>query len=195
MQESLRRSDIINKLIAKYKYESYLEIGVANPQSTFEKIIALKKTGVDPRTDYHSTYQMTSDSFFEQNKEDFDIIFIDGLHHKDQVFRDIENSLHVLNDGGTIVCHDMSPPNEACQVVPQSVGEWCGDCWKAWMLLRFTRPDLKMFVVDTDYGVGVIQKGQQLLVPLSFDLSWENLVKNRKKWLNLKSIEEFKNEI
>ena len=32
--------------------------------------------------------------------EKFDLIFIDGLHHADQVKRDFENSLRCLNDNG-----------------------------------------------------------------------------------------------
>ena len=39
---------------------------------------------------------MSSDEFFLKNKDQFDIIFIDGLHVYEQVKRDIENSLIVL---------------------------------------------------------------------------------------------------
>lgn len=185
------RQDIINKIIQKYDYKSYLEIGVASPDATFNKINVAYKVSVDPRTDYQYTYNLTSDDFFRANKENFDCIFIDGLHHSEQVYRDIKNSLKILNEGGTIVCHDMNPPSEASQIVPQAAGEWCGDCWKAWMNLRFRHSDLSMFVVNTDYGVGIIRKGFQKRVPLSFDLSYANFDKNRKEWLNLVTVEEF----
>ena len=100
---------------------------------------------------------MTSDDFFKQNNENFDVIFIDGLHEYGQVYRDIQNSLKFLNDGGYIICHDMSPNNEIIQRYPQThPGEWTGDCWKAWVKLKSEKSDLQMFVVDSDYGCGVI---------------------------------------
>ena len=52
---------------------------------------------------------MTSDDFFRDNKEKFDLIFIDGLHETNQVDRDIENSLKFINKGGTILLHDCLP--------------------------------------------------------------------------------------
>ena len=36
---------------------------------------------------------MTSDEFFKQNEDTYDVIFIDGLHTSDAVYRDINNSL------------------------------------------------------------------------------------------------------
>ena len=52
---------------------------------------------------------MTSDEFFSQNKETFDLIFIDGLHIHEQVLKDIDNSLNVLNENGVILLHDCLP--------------------------------------------------------------------------------------
>ena len=46
---------------------------------------------------------MTSDEFFKNNKDQFDLIFIDGLHHYNQVKKDIINSVEVLKDGGIIL--------------------------------------------------------------------------------------------
>jgi predicted O-methyltransferase YrrM len=51
----------------------------------------------------------TSDSFFQSNKDYFDLFFIDGDHTALQVFKDIENSLKWLNDNGCIVLHDICP--------------------------------------------------------------------------------------
>ena len=41
---------------------------------------------------------MTSDEYFKKFKDKFDLIFIDGLHHYNQVEKDIYNSLEILND-------------------------------------------------------------------------------------------------
>jgi hypothetical protein len=88
----------------------------------------------------------------------------------------------------------MSPYCEMIQRYPQEqMGEWTGDCWKAWVKLRSERVDLHMYVVDSDYGCGVITKGTQRLIELPNSLTWDTLEKNRKDFLNLISVEEFKN--
>jgi len=104
----MKRTALINYLIRKTRAKSYLEIGVWNG-ANFQEISCPCKIGVDPDPDSPATLNITSDDFFAGNKGKFDLIFIDGLHHADQVERDIINSLAVLNEGGTIVCHDMNP--------------------------------------------------------------------------------------
>jgi len=183
----MTRTDIINHLIKKIDAKSYLEIGVREPEGNYNSIECENKVAVDPVPLGEGIIALTSDAFFKQNKQTFDIIFIDGLHVADQVERDITNSLAVLNPGGYIICHDMNPTEELMQTVPiQTNGAWTGDCWKAWVKLRSERGDLSMFVLDTDYGVGVIQKGEQEIISLNeLRLTYSNLEANRKEWLNL----------
>jgi len=183
----MTRTDIINYLIKKIDAKSYLEIGVREPQGNYNSIVCENKVAVDPVPLGQGIIALTSDAFFKENTETFDVIFIDGLHVADQVERDIINSLAVLNPGGYIICHDMNPTEELMQMVPiQTNGAWTGDCWKAWVKLRSEREDLSMFVLDTDYGVGVIQKGEQEKISLGgLNLTYSNLVSNRKEWLNL----------
>src|SRR3990167_10422572 len=109
----MTRNRIIQHLINKHSYKSYLEVGVEYRQ-TFDKILCRTKVGIEPEYDV-GVLKMTSDEFFAQNKDTFDIVFIDGLHEKEQVKRDIENSLKVLNQGGSIVMHDCNPTTEAMQ--------------------------------------------------------------------------------
>lgn len=185
------RSEIIQSLIDKINAKSYLEIGI-DSGNNFRLIRCDKKVSVDPNTDTSAMYHMTSDNFFNQNNETFDIIFIDGLHHADQVYRDITNSLKILNENGYIVCHDMNPLEESHQIIPFFSGAWNGDCWKAFVQLRCERGDLQMHVVNTDHGCGVISKGMQ--TPLEIDdeqLTYKSFDTNRKEWLNLISIDEF----
>ncbi|MBM3297270.1 MAG: class I SAM-dependent methyltransferase [Candidatus Aminicenantes bacterium] len=134
---------------------------------------------------------MTSDEFFAANKSSFDLIFIDGLHHRDQVERDILNALAVLNPGGTIVVHDCNPGDESMQVVPQSQEEWTGDVWKAWVKLRATRFDLRMFVVDVDYGCGVIRRRKPDTMRTRGDMPYAVFDKNRRDLLNLIDVSDF----
>ncbi len=187
----MTRTEIINALIKKHSYKKYLEIGVRNPTHNFNAIEAEHKVGVDPATTAQATHCMTSDEFFRQNSQDFDLIFVDGLHHAEQAYKDVINGLNCLAEGGSIVVHDCKPRSYEAQLVPRVQTVWNGDVWKAWVLLRFKRDDLTMFVVDADEGCGVIQKGEQLPIEIQGQLSYDNLVENMQEWLNLFSVEQF----
>lgn len=190
----MNRTDIIQLLIDKIHAKSYLEIGVSGGEN-FQKIRCENKVGVDPELTSPATIFLTSDDFFKQNQETFDVIFVDGLHHADQVLRDINNSLEVLNDGGYIICHDMNPEKEEHQIIPFRGGIWNGDCWKAFVQLRQERNDLEMFVVNTDYGCGVIYKGQQVPLKITEEINFQSFNQNRSQWLNLIEVSEFYDKI
>jgi hypothetical protein len=160
----MKRTDVINALITKYGYTSYLEVGTQDPASNFEKINAEYKVSIDPFPRGIVTFTGTSDEYFESIAEDvkYDIIFIDGLHHSDQVLKDIKNSLNHLSENGSIVCHDCLPSNERMQERDDHGGEWTGDVWKAIAELRVETIELDIKVVDTDYGCGIIRKGTNI---------------------------------
>jgi len=190
----MKRTDIINHLIKKNNYKRYLEIGVRNPDENLNKITVEHKDGVDPAG--NCNYPIPSDDFFNQLDIDvkYDIIFIDGLHLDYQVEQDITNSLKHLNQGGTIVIHDCSPIKEEHQVEEYIVGKtWNGTTWKAYVKFRMTDENLSMCVVDTDHGVGIINKGKQTLYPKSDVLDFKLLDENRKEILNLITPEKFLN--
>ena len=195
----MNRYNIIQNLIYDNDYKHYLEIGLGD-SSNINKICCDYKTGVDTEEQLlnqgYDFYKMTSDEYFlKHTNKKFDIIFIDGLHHADQVYRDINNSLSILNKNGTIVCHDMNPYKERIQKVPRETKIWTGDCWKAWVKIREERKDLEMFVVDTDFGCGIIKFGSQKLLKRDKELTYKNLDENRKEWLNLIGVEEFLRKI
>jgi SAM-dependent methyltransferase len=52
--------------------------------------------------------KMTSDEFFKNNTMEFDFIYIDGDHVRDQVARDAENAYKVLKSGGIMVFDDYT---------------------------------------------------------------------------------------
>lgn len=194
----MKRHEIIQFLIDHYQYSSYVEIGVERG-SNFSMIKCETKIGVDPNPIKNgqnlTDFKMTSDEFFNINSNKYDIFFIDGLHHADQVYKDIKNSLSFLKENGTIVCHDMLPSNENEQIVPRKQSRWTGDCWKAWVKLRSEEKDLKMFVVNTDYGCGIIRKGNQELISIKEEINYENFLINKNKWMNIVCIEDWKNEL
>jgi len=191
-ETNVPRSRIINSLIKKIGAKKYLEIGVAGGEN-LSKIECEYKIGVDPNVNSPATFHVTSDNFFENNKETFDVIFIDGLHHANQVYKDILNSLDVLNDGGCIVCHDMNPEKEEYQIIPlrDGVVTWNGDCWKAFVRLRRERENLEMFVVNTDHGCGIIRRGKQTRIEIKEKITYKNFDKHRKEWLNLIEVQDF----
>ena len=190
----MKRNEIIQYLIDKKGYESYLEIGVGG-SNNFNKIKCKHKDGVDPNG--RGNFIMTSDLFFKITKKDrkWDIIFIDGLHIENQVDRDIQNSLEHLSDGGVIVMHDCNPKTHKHQQVPRIQKAWNGTVWKSFVKLRCTNPKLFMCVVDTDHGCGIIKKGSQKLYDkaiLKRCLKYNFFKINKKELLNLISVSEFK---
>lgn len=191
------RWEILNIIAKKINAQKYLEIGVESG-ITYQYVNVPYKIGVDPDPNCSPEfvkYPVESDKFFINNDENFDLIFIDGLHHADQVYKDIKNSLKILNPGGVIVCHDMLPPSENHQKVPRMQGQWNGDCWKAWLKLRSEEENLEMYVVDIDFGCGVIMNGMQetadfdsniLFEEMDYDMYIENIHK-----MNLITANEF----
>jgi len=147
------RWHLINFLIKKKKFKKYLEIGCDKNQ-TFLKIMNIDKIGVDPISG--GTIRATSDIFFKSNKIKFDIIFIDGLHHYNHVFKDISNSIKILKKGGLILVHDCLPRSMANQAVPRYRATWNGDVWKAIVKLR-TFKYLDIYTCKIDTGISVIK--------------------------------------
>tara|TARA_Y100000593_G_scaffold46965_1_gene89050 strand:+ start:953 stop:1603 length:651 start_codon:yes stop_codon:yes gene_type:complete len=209
----MKRTDIINSLIEKYDYKNYLEIGVFFPSHNFNHINVENKTGVDVKF-YEEPlsgikHEMSSDNFFENLKPSwwneevntYDIIFVDGLHLFEQTYKDIQNSLKHLSDGGTIVVHDCNPVDK---FRTRDINEfhsdgkpWNGTVYKAIVKLICENPNLEIKVVDTDEGCGIIRKYDDNIVPKSCkdidinNLSYQDFDKNRNELLNLISIEEF----
>jgi hypothetical protein len=189
------RTSVIQYFIDKKQYKSYLEIGTAHG-SNYKKINCQKKIGVEPKKFKSSSelgiLQQTSDEYFAENwagnREKFDIIFIDGLHIKEQVLKDIVNSLDILNENGIIVCHDILPktkeaanPDRHIAMTESKKWDWNGNCYAAWLRLREKRPDLYMGVLNFDYGVGIIKRGTQQTITIPDPVTYEWFDQNRDK--------------
>ena len=54
-------------------------------------------------------YNESTDNFFNHFNEKADAIFIDADHHFENVKKDFENSLKILNKSGIIFIHDTDP--------------------------------------------------------------------------------------
>ena len=195
----MTRTELINSLIEKNNYTNYLEIGVNSPAQPGYNWVGIKipvKHGVDPNVD--TTFKMTSDEFFENSvNQKYDIIFIDGLHIFEQVYKDIINSVNALNENGIIVVHDCNPVTEITQRRERASDAWHGDVWKSIVKLRIEEPNLEIYTVNTDEGCGIIKKGSQELLTVNEGIDiydYDFLEKNREKALNLISVDEFKDK-
>ena len=185
------RWDLIQFIIDKYDFQDYLEIGCDKDQ-LFSKIVIKNKVGVDPVSG--GTIRSDSDSFFKSNHKKFDIIFIDGLHHYNQVSKDITNSLKILNENGFILVHDCLPRTIAHQAIPRYRGSWNGDVWKSIVELR-TRKNLEVVTCEIDFGVGIIQKKENSkILNLKIDnfknLKFKDYFHRNKEFMNVISYDE-----
>lgn len=174
----MNRIDVINLLIRRGNYSRYLEIGCQSDVA-FNAVQAPIKVGVDPVSG--GTIRDRSDNFFATNRDTFDIVFIDGDHHHDQVARDVDNALRFLGPGGTIVMHDCLPPDADHESLQR-----CGTAWRAFLNRTRTRADVESFCGDFDYGVGIVRRlPNSALVQVASmnDLTYGDLATHRKAWM------------
>ena len=185
------RQFIVQNIINKKNYKSYLEIGCFDDE-LFNNIKCNKKVGVDPYTG--GTIRKTSDKFFDTNKDKFDCVFIDGLHTYSQVKKDIDNSLKFLNSSGIILLHDCLPNNYLEQATPRSQYTWNGDVWRAIVECR-TRENLDTYTCYADFGIGVIfNRKNKNILKLDYNnfskLKFNDYFYNYKKFMNLIEYED-----
>ena len=188
------RIKVVQETINRKKYRSYLEIGCFRDE-LFGNIKCEKKVGVDPYLG--GTIRKTSNEFFSTNKENFDLIFIDGLHRYHQVKKDILNSLKILNSDGVIMLHDCLPNNVYDQAIPRCKYTWNGDVWKAIVEAR-TFEYLDTYTCYADCGIGVILKRKNrsklnIQKKNFFKLTFYDYYNNFKLFMNLVEFDELKN--
>lgn len=178
------RVSLILKGISLFSLEcvKYLEIGCFNDE-VFNSVPLLKhqKVGVDPQKG--GTLRLTSDTFFLKNKDKFDIIFIDGLHHYEQVRRDIINSINSINSNGIIFIHDMLPESEISSKVPRQkfTSNWNGDVFRVIFDL-LDNDNLVFNIVNIDFGVGIIKLKNNGKINLGENNhDYDHFIKNKSK--------------
>ena len=192
--ENFYRWDLIEYLIKKNNYKNYLEIGCDKNQ-LFSKVNIDNKIGVDPVSG--GNVRKTSDYFLKENKSNFDIVFIDGLHTYEQVKKDILNSVNCLLDEGIILVHDCMPDSLGKQAVPRYKMQWNGDVWKAIVDLR-QREDLEIFTCEMDQGIGVIKREKNSSIleikKSPRNLKFKDYYVDYKKLLRVISLKELKDK-
>jgi len=156
----------VNRLMGLTQGHRYLEIGVEKGE-TFKAVSAPSKVAVDPKFKFdshsepfsdpgNSYHETTSDHYFAQSSaaEQFDLIFLDGLHEYEQTYRDFTSSLARLSPGGIIVFDDTFPNdvfsshrshailNSLRDAFGPSNTGWHGDVYKALAFVAVFHPDI-----------------------------------------------------
>lgn len=193
---SMTRTQILNALITKYNFKSYLEIGVYNKDFNYNHIQCNNKLCIDPDPNAQADLVMTSDEFFSRSNLKFDIVFVDGMHEAHQVYKDIKNALVHLNKNGIIMCHDCNPTSELAagdweEFSKCKFGDYCwnGDCWKGFVKYRF-ESDYHCYVLESDLGCGIINTSEKTTLTEKHEyhigeLTYKDLNNNRKYLLDL----------
>ena len=179
------KEDIINKIIKDNDYHAYLEIGYGNGYN-FNRIKCDIKNACDPNKNPY--FIGDSDAFFDAHKDNvFDIVFIDGLHHAEQVRKDIINSIKQLTENGAIVLHDSIPPSKSHQVVPRKQTSWTGDVWKAVVGFKQSYPSVEVYTYRSDYGITVIKpNGKKVKKHFEkIEMTYEEFKSNEVELLNI----------
>jgi hypothetical protein len=218
------RKQIIQDAINKKHFTTYLEIGVF-AGSVFFDVKAKRKIAVDPEFRFGkfkrtkkilknlsnlnaSYFEMTSDDFFKLHaeslftKKPIDICFVDGMHEYDFALRDVENTLDYLQNDGVIIMHDCNPLSVENAVSFEEwknrnyQGNWNGDVWKTIVHLRSLRKDINVFVLDADFGLGIVcKRPPENILPFTQaeirKFTYQDFDKNRQQWLNLKPLKYF----
>lgn len=161
------RHEFLTQLHGLIRPRGYLEIGVHHGDSLKLAFGARDLVGVDPvitpeavftRPAHANLIEATSDEFFaaepsftdvDSRDSRLDLAFIDGLHHADQVLKDLMNVMRIGHNRTIIACDDMLPRNDFEATRDFHEGDWAGDCWKAAMILDIYLPLLPRVMVDT----------------------------------------------
>jgi hypothetical protein len=186
---------LINDLISDLNYKSYLELGVSIGES-WKLISCQNKIGVDNNinvaNEFDGVIHATTDDYFLNNKDKFDLIYIDALHEKNQVYKDFKNSFNVLNDSGVIIFHDVNPFD-----ISQTHFNSSGDVFELWIELAKT---YKVYIIKNEYdgdSVGIFIKSENSkFIDIEVkDYTYQFFSENREDFISYLNYEEIINKI
>lgn len=160
--------------------DKYLEIGVENGY-TFNNVHFINKTGVDPSPYFSSDSLIvkTSDDYFSDSQDNFDVIFIDGMHQTEYVLRDFNNSIEHISIYGKIILDDIIPLHFDEQLkfpikstyeegVLKTMVPWTGDVWKVvyYILLHYRDHIEFIYFNNMNYrGIGIFKIIEKFKIP------------------------------
>jgi hypothetical protein len=151
----------------------YLEVGVAQGL-TLERVAVAHRCGVDPEPQFDferlpsgvSFFRGTSDEYFSQldPHQKFDLIFLDGLHHWQQTYRDLLSTLNHSKTGSLVLIDDVVPDDEFSAMTDYAAaleakeaagihdGRWHGDVFKLLQVLADHHPELGFVLLHNAFA-------------------------------------------
>ena len=213
-------ADIVNWLAKQLNYNSYLQISTYTTGNYFDEIDSttfLNKSCLNYKTNntdnsevgkiavrndhqfYMEDYQMLKKRYLN-NEQKYDIVFVDSYHTFEQTMEDLLLACELVSERGLIVVHDCKPEKKESIGNEFIEGSWLGQSYEAFIKFRYQNPQHSCFVINTDYGCGVIQKNvfnkKYLEIPENVTLDeavkWSFFKKYHVKLLDLVSVNEFK---
>lgn len=157
------RKYLITDMIKFNKYKSYLELGIDNGKNIdyISKNTLIECIGVDVKPSHITGnfvfYKGTTDDFFINNTNTFDIIFIDACHEIESVKKDFINSLKFLNKKGMLLLHDIDPIS--IDFIDEGGINYSANAYKIINWAYKNYPELNIIIIPIDEaGIAVINR-------------------------------------
>lgn len=151
--------NIIAQIVKLTGCKKYLELGIYDgynisrikPHCPYCVGVDIK----DVRNTFNYNFILSStDDFFKNNTDIFDIIFIDADHSFESAKKDFNNSLKILNKFGIIILHDTDPMTEF-----YAQPGYCGDSYKIINWIIENHPDLNVITLPvTQAGLTIVNR-------------------------------------
>jgi len=211
------RAMFIKNIIEHKKFNKYLEIGLShNPLAPYRLLNNIEtKHSVDTDSSTGADFVADSDTFFRALESEFfaslekdykwDVIFIDGNHNAEQVFKDLNNSINHLSEDGVIFVHDILPSeySRTLEVELPHVPLSLCDAWKVIHYCLKNRPDIHICSLEegdpNPCGLAVITmtKNNRKLLNLNENLFYQfsQILQNKSRLMNVISEDDILNWI
>lgn len=190
--------DLLFRLHRHLRPRTYVEVGVNRGHSLRWALPEARVAAVDPALDLDAAppcppattlLPLPSDEAFATGSVaaalggPIDLAFVDGLHLVEQVLCDVANVERSAHAGTVLLLHDTLPPEPAAAERERQTLLWTGDVWKAVVVLRRSRPDLRVatlavppsgvtLVTGLDPDSRVLDEGHDELVASVAGLDW-----------------------
>jgi len=208
--EKISKFHIVNDLIRRYGFTSYLEYNKYDGVNYFDEIeCPEKEIAFIPEYSYldaTTTSQLIKIAAkYAANKivaveelldafagRKFDIIFFDPIHQRPGVDQALQVLPLLLNEGGFLLVHDCNPEDENITSRIRTKGEWVGETYKAFALFHKYNPQ-RSLTVSEDYGVGLILNVDlNLGYDIGYDVEYAQVAADRATYLGLCTYSDFR---
>ncbi|HEY7522030.1 MAG TPA: class I SAM-dependent methyltransferase [Candidatus Limnocylindrales bacterium] len=186
----LSRRKVVQRLLSLYEAPRYLEIGVSEG-ATFNNVQAGRKVAVDPAFAFDvqaarasqpnaEFHEVTSDAYFGTimgEDDEFDVIFLDGLHVFEQTLRDFTNAIDRLSPTGVILIDDVVPESHFAAIGDVEVfrtmrrlgrattASWMGDVYRLVFFIQTFFQQYTYRTIEDNHGQLVAWRERRATVP------------------------------